>query len=369
MSLKYVSLLYLCCAITFSAYAESDSASYAALQMRLLLSDQQAEESLPVATADIEANEIQGCADKIEKVHSLLAFIPSTDKLNSPEAKHALNELLQLSKSSDFDPACSDWLYDILLHFNAVKLKHTGYKNYLYAVLAKNKGKEAGVLVVAALQYSLLQGALTDEEWQLLKAALRYSSHQDLKQVIALISQATVIKVQSEQIFNAQLDDLMLLAKAGELGRPLTIKPNYVIGLILANSQRDFPDQFMLMYRKYHAGIDKPARLERYIRTYISASPSTERYSLLTLYLKDIYSSDVKLNKRDANKLFAMLQKLRPIHSAEDSELMVIWHDIMADNEQIISAILQHSSVKAAEKTYWFNFYAKNDSKVTQIPL
>lgn len=362
MPFKYTSFLYLCCAMTFSVYAESDSdaASYAALQMRLLLSDQQTAESEPVATADIEANEIQECENQIEKVHSLLAFIPAVDKIKGPEGKHALDELLQLSKNSIFDPTCSDWLQDILVHFNAIKLKHEDYKQYLYTVLAVNKNEGAAELAVAALQYSLLHGALTDTEWLHLKGALQFSSHQDLKQVIALMSQATVQNVQSKQVFNQQVDDLILLAKAGTLGRPLTIKPNYVIGLILANNQRYFPDQFMLMYQKYRAGIDKPARMERYIRTYIAESPSLERYPLLSLYLADIFSSDVKLNKRDANKLFAMLQKIRPLEAEKNPDLMAMWHGIMNENKGIISAIMQHSSVKTSEKTYWVDFYAQN---------
>lgn len=362
MPFKYASFLCLCCIISFSAYAESASdaaASYAALQMRLLLSDQQAADSEPIAAADIESHEIQECDDQIEKVHSLLAFIPTADRMDDPEAKHALAELLQQSKNSVFDSTCSDWLQSILLHFNAIKLKHAGYKQYLYTVLAANK-EGAAELVVAALQYSLLHGALTDKEWLHLKGALRFANHQDLKQVVALISQATAEGVQSEEVFSQQADDLIFLAKTAELGRPLSIKANYIIGLILANSQRYFPEQFMAMYQKYRADIDKPARLESYIRSYITTSPSLERYSLLSLYLSDIYASDVKLNKRDANKLFALLQKLRPKGAEENPTFMTMWHEIMNEHESIISAIMEHSSVNATKKSYWVDFYAQN---------
>jgi hypothetical protein len=219
------------------------------------------------------------------------------------------------------------------------------------------------------LQYSLLHGALTVEEWNNLKAALRYTNHQDLKQVIALMSQATLLNVQDERLFQQQADELLALATMGELGRPLKIKPGYVIGLLLASVQRDFPDQFMLMYSKYHDRINKPARMEKFIRNYISNSPSAERYQLLSLYLSDIYSSDVKLNKRDANKLFSMLQKLRPLKGDEDQKMTPTWQSIVSDNEAIISAIVQNSSAKAADKRVWFDLYAQKQTKVSQLPL
>jgi len=371
MPLKYISLCCFLYSIIIPTWANSDSdaASYAALQMQLLLSDQQAAEEEPVATSDIEANEIQVCDAKVEKVHSLLQFIPSADQSYGPEAKNALRELLLLSKNSVFDQSCSDWLYDILAHFNAVKLKNERYKQYLYSVLANNNDQEIGALAVAALEYSLLHGALTLEEWQKIKAALRYTNHQELKQVVILMSQATLRKTQDEVVFRQQADELLALAAAGELGMPLKIKPGYLIGLLLTNVQRDFPDQFMLSYTKYHKRIDKPARFEKFIRNYISSSPSADRYQLLSLYLNDIYSSDVKLNRRDANKLFSMLQKLRPEGSLENSGLMVIWRDIVTQNERIISDIVQYSSANAAEKVYWSDLYAQNESKVSQLPL
>lgn len=371
MPLKYISLCCFLCSITIFTWAESDSntASYAALQMRLLLSDQKTAEEEPVVTSDIEANEMQACDAKVEKVHSLLRFIPSGNQAQSPEAKNALNELLLLSTNSVFDQSCSDWLHDILAHFNTVKLKSEDYKKYLYSVLANNSDQEIGTLAVAALKYSLLHGALTLEEWQKLKAALRYTNHQDLKEAVALMSQASLHKTQSEAAFKQQMDELLVLATAGELGTPLKIKPGYLIGLLLTNVQRDFPDQFMLMYTKYHKRIDKPARLEKFIRNYVSNSPREDRYQLLSLYLRDIYSSDVKLNKRDASKLFSMLQKLRPEDSLEGSELMTIWHGIIIENEHIISDIVHYSSAKPSEKKYWFDLYTQNETKVSQLPL
>lgn len=371
MPFKYLSLFCFTCLFTVPAWAELDSntASYAELQMRLLMSDHEAAEEEPVATADIEASEMKACEDKIAEVHALLQFIPSADKANSPEARHALSELLLLSNNSVFDSECSAWLDEIIAHFNAVKLKSEAYKQYIYSVLALHEDTDVGVLVVAALQYSLLHGALTAEEWSSLKAALRYTNHQDLKRVIALMSQATLLKVQDEQVFQQQADELLALATMGELGRPLKIKPGYLIGLLLTSVQRDFPDQFMLMYSKYHERINKPARMEKFIRNYISNSPSAERYQLLSLYLSDIYSSDVKLNKRDANKLFSMLQKLRPLKDDENKKMIPTWQSIVSDNEVIISDIVQHSSAKAAEKRYWFDLYAHKQTKVSQLPL
>lgn len=371
MPLTKLMICFLCCTIASNIWAESDSnaASFAALQMRLLLTEQDEAENKPIATSDIETNAIQKCNEKVEKVHSLLAFIPSADQAYGPEGKHALSELLQLSKNSVFDQQCGDWLHDILAHFNAVKLKHEDYKQYLYSVLAANENEEVGTLAVAALQYSLIHGALTLEEWQYLKAALRFTNHQDLKQVVSLISQAALVKTQTETVFKQQADELLTLATAGELGMPLKVKPGYVIGLILANVQRDFPDQFMLIYRKYHKRIVKPARLEKYIRSYVSNSLSPERYQLLSLFLADIYSSDVKLNKRDANKLFAMLQKLRPLESAGEQLLTPGWGSILTDNERIISDIVQHSSAKQSEKDDWLNIYAQKQTKVSQLPL
>ena len=371
MPLKYLSLCCFFCSITVSAWAEPDSnaSSFAALQMRLLLSDQEAVEEVSVATSDIEEHEMQACKDKVEQVHSLLQFIPSADKTRSPEAQHALSELLLLSKNSVFGEECSDWLHDILAHFNTVKLKSERYKEYLYSVLASNSEQEVGALAVAALQYSLLHGALTSAEWQSLKTALRQTNHQDLKQVVALMSQATLNKTQNEAVFKQQADELLGLAIAGELGAPLKIKPGYLIGLLLTNVQRDFPNQSMQMYTKYRHEIDKPVRLEKFIRSYISASPVAERYQLLSLYLRDIYSSDVKLNKRDASKLFAMLQKLRPEESLEEAGLMAVWRGILTNNERIISDIVQYSSANAAEKVYWFDFYAQKQTKVSQLPL
>jgi len=337
--------------------------------MRLLMSDQEASEKEPVATADIETSEMKACEDKIAEVHALLQFIPLADKAYGPEAQHALSELLLLSNNSVFDSECSAWLHEIIAHFNAMKLKSEAYKQYLYSVLALNENTDVGVLAVAALQYSLLHGALTAEEWSSLKAALRYTNHQDLKQVIALMSQATLLKVQDEQVFKQQVDELLALATVGELGRPLKIKPGYLIGLLLTSVQRDFPDQFMLMYSKYHERISKPARMEKFIRSYILDSPSAERYQLLSLYLSDIYSSDVKLNKRDANKLFTMLQKLRPLKDDENLKMIPTWQSILFDNEVIISDIVQHSSAKATEKRYWFDLYAQKQTKVSQLPL
>ena len=361
MPLNKITLCFLCCTLASFSWAEQDSkgASFAALQMRLLMSEQSEIENKPIATSDIEINEIQKCDEKVEKVHSLLAFIPSADQAYGPEGKHALSELLLLSKNSVFDQQCGDWLHDILAHFNVVKLKHEGYKQYLYSVLATNENEEVGTLAVAALQYSLIHGTLTIEEWQHLKTALRFTNHQDLKQVIGLISQATVAEKQTETVFKQQADELLALATAGELGMPLKVKPGYVIGLILANVQRDFPDQFMLMYSKYHKRIDKPARMEKYIRSYVSTSTSPGRYQLLSLFLADIYSSDVKLNKRDANKLFTMLQKLRPLESSEGQLFTPVWSSIVDDNEQIISDIVQHSGAKQLEKEDWLNIYAR----------
>jgi hypothetical protein len=371
MPLKYLSLCCFLCSIIIPTWANSDSdaASYAALQIQLLLSDQQTAEEEPVATSDIEANEMQACDTKVEKVHSLLQFIPSADQAHGPEARNAFRELLLLSKNSVFDQSCSDWLHDILTHFNTVKFKNERYKQYLYSLLANNSDQEMGTLAVATLKYSLLHGALTLEEWKKLKTALRYTNHQDLKQIVVLMSQATLSKTQNETVFRQQAGELLALATDGELGMPLKIKPGYLIGLLLTNVQRDFPDQFMLTYTKYHDRIDKPARFEKFIRNYISSSPSADRYELLSLYLNDIYSSDVKLNKRDANKLFSMLKKLRPEDSLENSKLMVIWRDIVTQNERIISDIVQYSTAKAAEKMVWFDLYSQNQAKVSQLPL
>ncbi len=371
MPLKLISLCCLYCFIAVPTWAETDSnaASFAALQMRLLLSEQQGAEEKPVITAEIEATEIQLCDDKVEKVSSLLKFIPGEGQIHGPEAKHALNELLSLSKNSVFDQACSEWLHNILVHFNAVKLKHEGYKHYLYSILASSNGQSVGELVVAALQYSLLHGALTDGEWRHLKSALRYTNHQDLRQMIDLLSKATLAKIQSQPMFKQQVAEVLALAKKGELGLPLKIKPGYVIGLLLSKVQRDFPEEFMFTYYKYHEEIEKPARLAKYISNYITGSSNPERYQLLSLYLTDIYSSDVKLNKRDANKLFTMLQDLRPIELPENSTLMADWQNIVINNKTIISDIVQHSSAATSKKSYWLSVYEQKQDKVGQLSL
>lgn len=380
MHFQHASICLFFCVMSTLACAEneSDTASFAALQMRLLLSDKESEEEKLVATSDIETNELKACDDKMDKVHSLLEFIPSAEQAYSPEAKHALNELLQLSKGSIFDQDCNEWLHEILDHFNNVKLRHDEYKQYLYSVLASNEDKAIGVLAVSALEYSLMYGALSAKEWKLLKEALRHSTHQDIKLAIGLLSQATLNKIQNQAALKQQLDDLLALAKAGTLGMPLAIKPGYLTGLILMYVQRNFPDQYMQAYVTYHDGIEKPVRMVKHIRNYILRSGDPGRYQLLSLYLTDIYSSDVKLNKRDANKLFKMLQKLRPGALKENEAIeqsgailavLDTWHRIMINHESIILDVVNYSSAQVSEKDYWLNFYAQKQAKVTQHPL
>lgn len=360
--------------ITVWAESKSDAASYAALQMRLLLSDQESDEQKSVATSDIEVNEVKGCEDKRGKVHSLLEFIPSAESAYSPEAKQALNELLQLSKASVFNQDCTDWLNDILAHFNTVKLKHKGYKQYLYSVLSTNKDKAIGALAVSALDYSLMYGALTAEEWKSLKAALRYATHQDIKLAVELLYRATVNQTQSQAALEQQIDELLVLANAKKLGMPLAVKPGYLTRLILTNVHHNFPNDFMQAYIQHREGIERPVRMAKYIRAYVLEPIAPERYQLLSLYLADIYSSDVQLNKRDAKSLLFMLNSLKPASlntkegdEVQETEVDLIWHEILAQHHVIINTIVQSSPVGMDKKQYWLNYYQQTSLKVGQM--
>lgn len=364
--------------VSVHATEKDDVSAFAALQMKLLLADQQEDVPKPVEMADLESNEQFACNTHSKKVASLLAFIPqSVDNQSAAvgfntEAKQAIKELLGLSKSRPFDAECAVWRHDIVQRFTQIRYKNLVYKQDLYATLVQNRGGEINTLALEVLNYSLLFGPLSVEEWGDLMTSFQYTTHQDLKRILDAISTATAAEIQTTTIFERQIDDLVMLAQQRQLGQPINIKESYVIGLLLANIQRVLPQLFQRLYVQYHQRIDKPVRLEKYVRGYIEDNPSVASYQLLSLFLADVERSDITMNPRDANKLFNMLNALRP--ELADSQMqpsteVAVWQQLLLQHRQVINDVLRNSRANAIEKQYWIDFYQKNPAKVTQLTL
>lgn len=360
---------------TFSSLSfseeNSDAASFAALQMKLLMSEQVSDEPAPEEKiddfAELERTESQDCDEQEGKVKSLLTFLPDAKSLASAEAKHAAKELVTLSKNTRFDSDCAAWQIEIAQQFTKVRYKHKGYKKNLYQILSENQGGEVNVLAVEVLRYSLVFGEVQNTEWKSLETSFQHITHQDLRNVIDTLFQTTVTKGQTSDELLKQIQSLLLLSQQKALGMPLKIKESYLIGLVLAKSQADLPSLFPQLYTQYHGQVEKPVRIGKYVRSYIQSQPSTESYQLLSVFLGDVSSPDVKLNRRDAKKLLSMLNRLRPvaIKAEENIEITQAWKVILEQHEKIITDIVDSSSAKVEEKQYWLEFYQQKPNKVS----
>lgn len=342
------------------AQAEEQSADYAAYQMKMLLQGQ-AEENQPVNEQVLNDME-NACSDKQVAMEELLNFV-RTGK--GTVRKNAIAELVKNSKTNSFDRDCNQWQFDIITTFKEHKVDHKGYRQHLFAAVAKQPSASASALLVDVLDYALAQKALSDAEWQQIQSVIAEAGHIEARQLMntLLLTAQPQGQRKEEHQYLISADSTVVLSHIDAMIRTSSaekqrgrVTQGYLINTLLSQSQRLLPEQFAVLYKQYGAQLDKPARLAPNMGLYLIEKPDEERIALVRNYVHQLQQQPPRLGRKDAKKIISFLDKLDK-NSQKSEALTGFFDELIADNESLVSNAVAAARLSSEQKSYWLGYY------------
>lgn len=213
-------------------------------------------------------------------------------------------QLIEYSRSHPIDNQCFRWQLVILKNLSSLALQPTGYRDYLYERLENEDSEEMVEFMLHSLNYSAETGALTANEWRVIKSFL---INVDEEVIQSIILGLVINRYENNESLQDHMADVFDLAKNNLLGLKEKVSLSRSIEMFLKLTAEQRPELFSLFYQKYYYLLDQDS--------YASLSDQAVRFfnnnqNEFGLNFLSVYIGHSRMSDQQNRKFFLLLLKL-----------------------------------------------------------
>lgn len=258
-----------------------------------------------------------------------LAVVAELKKAPSPARNQRLTEY---ARQAPIDNDCHRWQYAVLSALKGSRFPATGYRSWLFEEIAASADHELPQLLPRVVSFVFSDQhhtqALSDNEWQQLQQALARVAADRLKRVLRALTNASVQlpqnpattaltgrSWQSAALLQQQIDQLLLAADNGQVGKPALSRAELLLLWLqlLAERQPQLMVELLLQRGDQIADVTPLVQpLSRFYETLIKAAEPSPLLAAtdeaLHVLLARLQSAPQTLSRRQASALYFLLE-------------------------------------------------------------
>ena len=322
-------------------------------------------QTIYIVSSQPNAEPLDSCKSTYNQVSRLLQEI-RTEKV--------ISDLLDLSKSHNFERECNGWQYSIIYNFKSALTDNDAYRSHLFeSIYNQESDLISSELLIDVLRYALKIKPLSDYEWRITQEAIYRGKKETLSNVIELLfkhtknnlaatkkNQDMYDRFQTQDQLKAQISDIDMAVYNSEIpyNDPInTLDLHYIFTWRGMLQQPDIAKYYFLENISKFSKKDQ-TKLAKHVVKRHRAFNDYDSDSILMNY---IYA--VEINKTNSKILFPLLQDM------ENGKLMRSdtyqgFNRFTKANKSKISQILNFARISEHQKNIWAIKYELNSNVV-----
>jgi len=291
---------------------------------------------------------------------------------------NTLKELLELSKSHEFNRRCNNWQFTIISDFAFLRTDSDEYRKHLFhSVMNMESDAMAGEVLVATLRYALRVKPLSDREWDAVREGIFRGKKSTTISLISLLVEHTKkndpdaserekeydARRQTRHALEQQLTTLTRLGAQLGLSNddPLSeIDVAYTIVQKTMNSQPDLSLDYFMEYRSKFSQ-QQLSGLSSAIFNRFRQHPTDDMYHFFINYI-----SVAEIDKRISSGAFQLLVKFKKNRNSDPRYTKHLEH-FMKWNKKEAALIIEGARTNDHERRLWFIEYDIPSDKACNV--